>query len=101
MALLRRHNVAFCSYDMPGVECPLVTTAGFAYVRFHGTGARYQGKYTEAMLEEWGRRLKRLASEVDDVYVYFNNDARANAVANAATLAGIVGVSLPEPVLAR
>ncbi|HEV8573638.1 MAG TPA: DUF72 domain-containing protein, partial [Dehalococcoidia bacterium] len=34
--LLRRHGVAFCSYDMPGLECPLTTTAPFAYIRLHG-----------------------------------------------------------------
>lgn len=99
--VLRRRNVAFCSFDSTKLDSPLVATADFAYVRFHGTGARDQGNYPDSMLKEWASRLKKVASDVDDAYVYFNNDARANAVANAMTLSEMLGVSLAEPALAR
>jgi uncharacterized protein YecE (DUF72 family) len=90
-------RIAFCSYDKPGVECPLVATARFTYMRFHGSRARYRGKYTDAMLEDWADRLSSLAREVDEVYVYFNNDAWAHAVTNAKTLAGLLGLSASLP----
>ena len=83
---LRRHNVAFCSYDMPGLECPLVATASFVYVRFHGTGRKYDGNYTEEMLQDWAGRLQELSRGLDDVWVYFNNDAHGYAVHNALRL---------------
>ena len=89
--LLRRFGVAFCSFDMVGLECPLLATAPFAYVRFHGSEALYASNYTDEMLEGWAVRLGVLAREVDDVYVYFNNDAEGYAVANALTLGGLLG----------
>jgi uncharacterized protein YecE (DUF72 family) len=85
-ALLRRHNVAFCSYDMPGVECPLVATASFVYMRFHGATQKYRGNYTDRMLADWARRLKELSHDTDDIYVYFNNDLGGHAVKNAVRL---------------
>ncbi len=100
MEELRRHVVALCSYDMPSVNCPLVATAGFAYMRFHGPGARYRGKYTDRMLEDWADRLIKLAKEVDEVYVYFNNDAFGHAVENAITLGRLLGVSTSTGVAA-
>jgi len=95
--LLRRHRVAFCSLDMPGLECPLVATAPFAYLRFHGTAERYSGRYTDAMLRDWAGRIRDLAGGLDDVYIYFNNDARGYAIENALTLARLLDASLPSP----
>jgi uncharacterized protein YecE (DUF72 family) len=100
LAQLRRRRAAFCSYDMPEVDCPLVATADFAYIRFHGTGARYRGNYTDRMLAGWAERLRELARDVDDVYAYFNNDAMGHAVKNAMTLRKMLGEAVPEPELA-
>jgi len=86
-ALLRRHGVAFCCFDAPGLKTPLLATAPFAYVRFHGTEALYASDYTNEMLSDWALRLLGLGREVEDVFVYFNNDAYGYAVANARTLA--------------
>jgi uncharacterized protein YecE (DUF72 family) len=99
MEQLRRYGVAFCSYDKPDVKCPLAATARFAYMRFHGPSARYRGKYTDEMLEDWAERLRKLAENVDEVYCYFNNDAQAHAVTNAKTLARLVDAA-PTAVLA-
>ena len=95
MEQLRRHSVAFCSFDMVGFRCPLVATASYAYVRFHGSEARYASNYTDEMLEEWAARLRELASGLEDVFVYFNNDAWGFAVANASKLTELLGVRLP------
>lgn len=105
--LLRGHHVAFCSYDMPDMQCPLVATAPFAYIRFHGTGRLYAGRYPDDMLEDWARRIRSLARGLDDVYIYFNNDAHGYAVENALTLARLLDAPLAnaaephEPAKAR
>lgn len=83
---LRRQRAGFCSFDRVGLDCPLVATAPFAYIRFHGSEPQYGGKYTDEALQEWATNIRRLAAEVDDVYIYFNNDPNAYAVDNALTL---------------
>jgi len=84
--ILRRHNVGLCVFDMPGLTCPLVAIADFAYIRFHGSTGLYSSCYSDEGLAEWARRLAGLAPEVKEVYIYFNNDAEAFAVRNAMTL---------------
>ena len=37
-------------------------------------------------------RLRELPDDVRDVYVYFNSDAFGHAVANAKTLASLLGI---------
>jgi uncharacterized protein YecE (DUF72 family) len=88
--LLRKHKVAFCSYDMVGKNCPLLATTSFAYMRFHGTENRYASNYTDEMLKDWAKRLKTLAQDCTSVYVYFNNDHNACAVENAKRLIGLL-----------
>lgn len=83
-ALLREFGVGFCAYHMVDHATPLVATAGFAYMRFHGSGDLYGGLYRDEELREWADRLSALP--VNEIFVYFNNDAFGNAVANARTL---------------
>jgi uncharacterized protein YecE (DUF72 family) len=84
--ILRWHNAGLCVFDMPGLSCPLVATADFAYIRFHGSTGLYSSSYSDEELADWARRLGSLAPEVKEVYIYFNNDAEAFAVRNAVTL---------------
>ncbi len=84
--LLEGAGVGFCVIDMPGVECPVRTTAGVLYVRFHGPTKRYGGSYSRPHLKTWAERIRDLAADVDHAYAYFNNDERGYAPANAATL---------------
>ena len=93
-ALLRKHNTGFCIYDMPGLTTPVVATADFAYIRFHGSSAMYESRYSDAELEEWARRIGQLGQGLSSVYIYFNNDTEAFAVSNAKTLAGQMGAPL-------
>jgi uncharacterized protein YecE (DUF72 family) len=46
------------------------------------------------MLEGWAERLRRLAEGLNDIYVYFNNDAYAYAVYNARTLAELLAAPM-------
>ena len=84
--ILRRHNAAFCSFHLPGLPCPLVATADFAYIRFHGSEGKYWGCYSDEELAEWAGRIAELSRDLRAVYIYFNNDDRAFAVYNALTL---------------
>ncbi len=83
---LRQHNVAFCFYELAGFRTPLVVTADFAYVRLHGPGKPYQGKYSSAAMRAWARRLEQLSKQLAAAYVYFDNDEAGYAVHNASEL---------------
>jgi uncharacterized protein YecE (DUF72 family) len=84
--IMRRYNVGLCVFDMPDYRCPLLATADFAYVRFHGSSRLYSSCYSDDELAGWAKRIAGLAPEVKAVYIYFNNDAEAFAVRNAITL---------------
>ena len=86
--ILRKYNAGFCVFDMPSVSCPVVATADFAYVRFHGSTGLYFSCYSDEELADWTRKLTSLASNLETIYIYFNNDAEAFAVRNAMTLRG-------------
>jgi uncharacterized protein YecE (DUF72 family) len=85
--ILRRHGVGFCIYDMPDFTTPLITTADFAYIRFHGSTWMYGGCYSDEELKEWAEKIARLTEGLSAVYIYFNNDTEAFAIRNARTLA--------------
>ena len=79
-------------------------TASPAYLRFHGRNRekwwihaeaweRYDYLYTEAELSEWLPRIRSLAAGAETCFVFFNNHARGQAVANAAMLASLLALS--------
>ncbi len=83
--LLRRHRIGFCIYDMGSHPTPVLATADFAYIRFHGS-AQGDGCYSDNELEEWAERIAALGEKVRAVYIYFNNDAEGFALKNAQKL---------------
>ncbi len=92
--VLRDHGIAFCCYDMPGRKWPIHATARFGYMRFHGAGQeKYAGRYHRNTLRRWARILGHLAQDVNELFIYFNNDYRAHAIDNARTLRELLGVS--------
>ena len=84
--MLHRYNAALCVFDMPGLACPLLATADFAYVRFHGTSGLYSSCYSDEELDGWMLKIAELAKGRDEVYIYFNNDVEGFAIQNAKTL---------------
>jgi uncharacterized protein YecE (DUF72 family) len=84
--ILHKYNIGFCAFDMPSVSCPLVATADFAYVRFHGSSELYASFYSDEELAGWAKGLADLAVNLKGAYIYFNNDFEAFAVRNAKTL---------------
>lgn len=84
--ILKEYNAGLCVFDMPDFSCPVVTTADFAYVRFHGSTGLYWSCYSDKELYDWAKKIKELSKNLETVYIYFNNDAGAYAVNNAKTL---------------
>ncbi|MEP7152664.1 MAG: DUF72 domain-containing protein [Nitrospira sp.] len=89
--LLRKHNVAFCIYELGGVRSVREVTADFVYVRLHGPGSKYQGDYSTKTLKSWAAHIERWIESDRDVYVYFDNDQAGYAVKNAQELKRIIG----------
>ena len=85
--LLRRHDVALCISDHHDAPTPWEVTASFVYVRGHGPTGRYRGHYSERTLKEWAKRITTWKRGRKDVYVYFDNDQKSAAPADALRLA--------------
>lgn len=88
--ILRRHNAAFCMYELNGFHSPAPITADFTYIRLHGPGGPYQGSYSQETLREWARKIERWGERLKDIYVYFDNDQAAFAAGNALQLKQMV-----------
>lgn len=84
--LLGKYNCSFCIYELNGHLSPSEITADFVYVRLHGPGGKYQGSYNNTVLTEWAERIDGWSKNGKDVYLYFDNDDSAYAVANALTI---------------
>jgi uncharacterized protein YecE (DUF72 family) len=108
--LLRRYDTALVCADT--VEWPLLMdlTADFVYCRLHGSEQLYVSGYDDDALDVWAARIrawakgrepkdaKRAAGPAKprrqgrDVYVFFDNDAKVRAPADAAALARKLGL---------
>jgi uncharacterized protein YecE (DUF72 family) len=91
LALLRRHNAAFCIFEIGGFRSPLEVTADFAYIRLHGPdAAKYQGSYAPKVLEEWADRLRGWSRAGVESWIYFDNDQYGYAAMNARDLRSLL-----------
>jgi uncharacterized protein YecE (DUF72 family) len=113
---LEDHQLAYCAVDEPQIgsgsvpPVVLLTDPRFSMVRFHGRNARtWYGKglsssrdrfdylYSQAELEPWADRVKRIAERLDDggeVHVVTNNNARNYAVVNALDMQQLLGQAI-------
>jgi uncharacterized protein YecE (DUF72 family) len=92
--VLERHGAALCEHDL----LPRPRTrpdVGFRYLRFHGSGARYAGRYGRSALTRWARDLAAWRESGRDGYVYFNNDGGGAAVQDARTLLELLETATP------
>jgi uncharacterized protein YecE (DUF72 family) len=93
---LKEWGIGYVSVDepsLPGLVPPhAFATSNIAYVRLHGRNAdqwwhggalRYDYRYTEKELQEWGAKVDRLSQKADTTYVFFNNCHQGHAVMNA------------------
>jgi uncharacterized protein YecE (DUF72 family) len=84
-AILERHGAALCWADRRGWLNPPWRTADWAYVRFHGGLAAPRPCYGDRALASAATLVADTWADSADVFVYFNNDHRACALANAGT----------------
>ncbi|UIJ43928.1 DUF72 domain-containing protein [Sphingomonas cannabina] len=86
LALLERYGASFCAHDMPDLATPRWAAGPIAYVRFHGGGGKYWGRYSDEALLDWTDWMIMQTREGRSVWAYFNNDAHADAIHDAQTL---------------
>ena len=72
---LAAHDAAFCVYDFGDRSTLRTVTTDWVYVRLHGVGEAYRGRYPDAALDDWADAVADWWAEGRDVYVYFNNTA--------------------------
>lgn len=112
--MLKRHKAALVCADT--VEWPRLMdlTADFVYCRLHGSEVLYASGYDDAALDAWARRVAAWAEGGEpadaervgkvgpkrksgrDVFLYFDNDVKVRAPADARSLAERLGVAVPE-----
>jgi uncharacterized protein YecE (DUF72 family) len=103
MAVLERHGAALCWADRRRPLTPVLATADWGYIRFHGGLSSPRGCYREDALAAWAERI-RLGWRADaDVFAYFNNDFHGCAPRDAGTFAelarsaGLSPTRTPDP----
>lgn len=84
--LLRDNDIALCISDHHDAPSPWIATASFVYVRGHGSGGRYRGRYRFAKMERWKRWLLAMRRAGKMAYVYFDNDQKSAAPKDAVRL---------------
>jgi uncharacterized protein YecE (DUF72 family) len=84
--LLRKHDVSLCLSDHHDAPAPWEVTAQHVYIRGHGPGGRYKDNYPAATLRSWVRRIARWREQRRPVFVYFDNDQKSAAPADARRL---------------
>ena len=104
IALLRRHEIALVVADTVAWPLLMDATANFVYLRLHGSKNLYASGYGPKALDRWAERIMAWAGGKEaegehaggpaprratrEVYVYFDNDAKVRAPADAQSLMG-------------
>lgn len=102
---LKDNELGYVCVDEPqiGQMVPPIATAttDTGYIRLHGrnertwwnrdAGDRYDYLYTEAELEEWVEKIRKLIEKTKDIYVFFNNCHAGQAPKNAKQLRMMLG----------
>ena len=84
--LLREHNVALCISDHHDAPAPWEVTADHVYWRGHGPGGAYKDNYSDAELRRLAGAIRKWRRARCAVYVYFDNDQKSAAPADARRL---------------
>ena len=93
-AVLRAHGAVMCLHDKAGSAIFEPLDTPFLYVRFHGPGGRYFGRYDLRRMEYWAATLGEQWRAGRDVFAYFNNDPEGMAVINAQELRALMIASI-------
>ncbi|MBO0810900.1 MAG: DUF72 domain-containing protein [Microlunatus sp.] len=85
--LLHDHRIAIVIADTAG-RWPQIeeVTTDFCYLRLHGADELYVSGYTPEGLDSWASKIRNWSAGVQDVYVYFDNDAKVRSPYDAMAL---------------
>jgi uncharacterized protein YecE (DUF72 family) len=97
-AVLDQCGECLCIHDLIDRH-PRRVTGPAAYVRFHGSGQLYGGRYPREQLRRWADWMREVAAAGRQVFAYFNNDAEANAVHDAVALRELLGMPIARAIL--
>jgi uncharacterized protein YecE (DUF72 family) len=102
-SFLRSRNVANVIVDEPLLPPDTTVTADFAFIRWHGHGARpwYNYRYSDKELDVWIPKVKEVTARVKKTYGYFNNHFSGFAVENSLKMMEKMGMSSPQQQAAR
>jgi len=89
--ILSKHGAAFCIYELAGRLSPKEVTADFVYIRLHGPGDAYQGRYDKQTLGGWAGAISAWTAKGLTVFIYFDNDEAGYAAQNALELQDMLG----------
>jgi uncharacterized protein YecE (DUF72 family) len=86
---LARRGVAFCGQSHPQLPDEVVANANVLYYRFHGVPELYKSPYSEDYLRQVVAQVEA-TQQVQEAYLYFNNDIDASAIGNARQMQELV-----------
>lgn len=89
---LAQRNIVFCGQSHPQLPDEVVTNTNVLYYRFHGIPELYKSPYSEEYLHQVVNQIEA-ASQLREVYLYFNNDIDASAIGNARQMQALVSTS--------
>ena len=88
--ILADFGAALCISDHHSAPSPWELTASFVYLRGHGPGGRYVGRYPAAELKRWAEAVAGWRASGRDVHVYFDNDVKSAAPLDALALRDLI-----------
>ncbi|MDA4112829.1 MAG: DUF72 domain-containing protein [Thaumarchaeota archaeon] len=93
--LLRQCKIANTIVDESPLPPDLVVTADFAVISWHGRGKKPWSdyRYSDAEIDEWALKVKEVEGHVKEVYGYFGNHFRGNAVENSLRMMDKLGLT--------
>jgi uncharacterized protein YecE (DUF72 family) len=91
--LLAEHDIACVVADSAGTwpYFEQTTASDLVYLRLHGDAELYTSGYTAEALRRWADKIRGWRRG-HEVYVYFDNDVKVRAPADAMALADLLGV---------
>jgi uncharacterized protein YecE (DUF72 family) len=90
---LENHKITFCSISHPDPLLPdsIEITNDTIYVRMHGKPKLYYSAYTKKYIEDLYKKIS--SSNIQQVFIYFNNTATDAAVRNSSYLQLLSGMA--------
>jgi uncharacterized protein YecE (DUF72 family) len=95
-AALTSRQVTLCISDHADAPTPWRATAPHIYIRGHGQSGNYRDHYPIRVLRRWAQAIIRWQGEGRDVFVYFDNDQKAAAPADALRLIEAIRAEAPR-----